>query len=133
MPVVDASVWVAFYHPRDPAHQQAFAWVNAALGDGRRLLGPTLVLAEVGAAIARQSHRDDAASALEHLTSRVGLDLVVLDEARARRAAEVAAVTGVRTADSIYLELAQERGDVLITLDRQQLERGSRVVDVREP
>ena len=68
------------------------------------------------------------------LTAELGfLELVPLTADRAARAASLATSTAVRGADAVYLELAEERNDVLVTLDRQQLERGARVVTVREP
>jgi predicted nucleic acid-binding protein len=133
MPVVDASVWVAFYHEADPAYLQCDAWVQAALSSGRRLVGPSLALSEVAAALTRLSGRETATKAVEHLESRIELELVDLDLARARRAADVATATGVRGADAVYLALAQERGEVLVTLDRQQRERGGALVEVLSP
>ena len=133
MPVVDASVWVAYYHPKDPGHEQCFAWVTAALVDNERLIAPTLVLAEVAAAITRLNQPEAALEAVENLISSLRLELIPLDEARARRAAEVAAATGVRGADSVYLALARDLAHPLITLDRQQRDRGRAVAEVRAP
>jgi predicted nucleic acid-binding protein len=133
MPVVDASVWVAFYHEADPAYVRCDTWVRAALGNGERLLGPSLAVVEVAASLAKLSSPETATRAVEHLESRIGLELVDLDLARARRAADVAAATGVRGADAVYLALAQERGEVLVTLDRQQRQRGRAVAQVRSP
>ena len=45
----------------------------------------------------------------------------------------MAARLGVRGADAAYLALAAERNDALVTLDRQQLERGKDAVEVRRP
>jgi predicted nucleic acid-binding protein len=133
MPVVDASVWVAYYHEADSAHLRCHAWVQAALDSGQRLVGPSLVLTEVAASLARLADRETARIAVEHLESRIQLELVDLDRVRARRAADLAGATGVRGADAVYLELAHERGEFLVTLDRQQRERGGAVAEVRSP
>lgn len=61
------------------------------------------------------------------------IDLVVLDAERGRRAAGVAAATGVRGADAVYLELAAQRREPLVTWDRQQLQRGAAVARVQTP
>lgn len=61
------------------------------------------------------------------------VDLVGLDAERSRRAAEIAAATGVRGAGAVYLELAVQRGDTLVTWDRQQLQRGSALARVETP
>jgi predicted nucleic acid-binding protein len=133
MPVVDATVWVAYYHEADPAYRLCEAWVQAALSNGERLMAPSLALAEVAASLARLGDRESAMQAVEHLESRIGLELVDLDLARARRAADVAAAIGVSGADAVYLALAQERDEVLVTLDRQQRDRGGALVEVRSP
>ena len=61
------------------------------------------------------------------------IELYPLTAARSEAAAKLAASIGVRGADAVYLALAKELKEKLITLDRQQLERGKRVVDVTRP
>jgi predicted nucleic acid-binding protein len=51
----------------------------------------------------------------------------------AERAAGIAVEHGIRGCDAVYVALAEQFGDVLVTLDRQQLERGAAVAPVREP
>jgi predicted nucleic acid-binding protein len=51
----------------------------------------------------------------------------------AEQAASVAAEHRIRGCDAVYIALADQLDDVLVTLDRQQLERGAAVVAVREP
>jgi predicted nucleic acid-binding protein len=134
MPVVDASVWVANYHPGDPAHERCSAWLRGAIRAGEPLTAPSLVVAEVAAAITRITGRAEQASDIvEQILGLDRLELVELDRARAERAAGVAASARVRGADAIYLALAAERADVLFSVDRQQRERGSLVVEVRIP
>jgi predicted nucleic acid-binding protein len=40
---------------------------------------------------------------------------------------------GIRGCDAIYVALAEDLGTELVTLDRQQRERGSAIVPTREP
>jgi len=51
----------------------------------------------------------------------------------AERAAGIAADCGIRGCDAVYVALSQEAGDELVTLDRQQLERGRTVAVTRKP
>jgi len=98
------------------------------------LVAPSLLLVEVAGAIRRiGGNPETGRRAIAEILGLPGLDIVDLDGARARRAAEVAADAGLRGADAVYLALAAERGDKLISLDRQQRERGRSVADVREP
>jgi len=110
------------------------SWLEEVLAEGRDLVAPTLLLAEVGAAIRRLTGDAEVASeAVSSLDDLRILELVPLSEERGRRAAEIAAATAVRGADAIYLELARDRHDVLVSLDRQQLERGNAVIEVERP
>jgi len=134
MPVVDASVWVALHHGGDRFHARCVRWLERTLLDGGSLVAPALLHVETAAALRRLT-RDDGLTreALEE-TADLGLvELIPLTVERARQAAAVAVATGVRGADAVYLDLARERGDVLISLDRQQLERGAAVARVEQP
>lgn len=134
MPVLDASLWVSVCHAGDRHHRRSMRWLESRLGAGDQLLAPTLLSAEVSAAVRRltgdRSLAEAAAASLDELES---FELVPLNRERATRAAEIAASAGVRGADAVYLELAAERGDVLVTWDRRQLERGRQAARVERP
>ncbi len=51
----------------------------------------------------------------------------------AERAAAIAANHQIRGCDALYVALAEELGDYLVTLDQQQLERGTAVVTTHRP
>jgi predicted nucleic acid-binding protein len=132
VPVIDASVWVAMNRDTDPAHSRCVGWFESTLGSSERLVAPTLFVAEVAGALQRLTGRkNDASAAVEELFALGAIHLVALDLERARRAAELAAATGMRGADAVYLALAKELGESLVTLDRQQAERGARLVEVQ--
>ena len=134
MPVVDASVWVSLCHASDRHHERSRRWLERRLGEGDRLAAPSLLRVEVAAAVRRLT--GDSALAEEAVAIVDGqgwVELVDLDSERSLRAARIAAATGVRGAEAVYLELAAQRGDTLVTWDRQQLERGSAVVPVETP
>ena len=90
MPVIDASVQVALLNATDPHHDAASAWYRGALLGGERLLAPSIIVAEVAAAIARGV--GDAAlahRATEHLLRGEPLQLVPVDAPLAARAAGI--------------------------------------------
>lgn len=134
MPVLDASVFVSLCHARDRHHQKSKAWLRERLLQGERLAAPTLLRVEVAAAIRRLTGDAGLAlAAVSEIDDCGWLDLVELTSERSRRAAEIAAATGVRGADAVYLELASHRGHVLVTWDRQQLTRGRDAAHVATP
>lgn len=137
MAVVDASVWVALCHGGDRHHKTSAAAIRELLANGERLSAPTLLKVEVAAALRRltgDSRLVRTALAETDRFAELGwIDFFELTHERSLRAAEIAAKTGVRGADAVYLELAAQRGETLITWDRQQLARGAAVTRVTTP
>jgi predicted nucleic acid-binding protein len=85
---------------------------------------PTLLLVEVAAAAARAL--DDAALGIELAQSIYdlpGQTWAPLDESLASEAARLGAEARLRGADAVYAAVARLFGTVLVTRDRQQLER----------
>lgn len=133
MPVLDASVCAALVHERDRFHEPATRWLKGALDENRALLAPTLLLAEVAGALTRVSSRDLGLRSAQVLASIAQLGLEPLSHDRGIRAAEIAADCGLRGPDAVYLALAEETGEPLITFDREQAERGAGVAEIEWP
>ncbi|MCA9871279.1 MAG: PIN domain-containing protein [Anaerolineae bacterium] len=134
MAVIDTSVYVTLINPNETAHEAAWAWYVNAIREGEPLVAPAIILPEVAAALSRGvDDRDLAHRAADRLLRSRTVELVPVSLALAQQAAAIAADHRIRGCDAIFVALAQYRADVLITLDRQQLERGSAVVTVRSP
>jgi predicted nucleic acid-binding protein len=107
----------------------------AAIHDsGDPIIVPTLVLPELGAAVARAS--GDSAGALQYLTATAALahvTLVPLTVGMARQAAELAAGHRLRGADAIYLAVARRYGTTVVSRDEEQRARASAVVTCQPP
>ena len=71
--------------------------------------------------------------AVDVLQALPNLTLVSLDQALAHEAAEIAADRALRGADAIYVAVARQYGCILVTLDREQRERGAAVVTTQTP
>ncbi len=124
MYTIDASVHISALCPAevDSAASQAFL----ALVRQHRLplFSPTLLLVEVAAAVARVfGDADRALTLAQALRGLPNQTLVPLDEDLADRAAGLAARARLRGADAVYAAVAQQYGTILVTVDRQQLER----------
>ncbi len=134
MPVIDASVYVSLANEADRHHDLCIAWLEASLRRADALAAPNLLLIEVAAAIRRLTGSTELAQrVLAELREHEWLELLPLTAARGQAAAHLAAAIGVRGADATYIALAAELDETLITLDRQQLERGKSVIRVTKP
>ncbi len=134
MPVVDASVMTAYFKRDDAGHPAASAGLGAALRNGHPIIAPNVVLAEVGAAVRRST--GDAAlghAVVTELQRMPGLHLVPVSNALALRASEIAVEHGLRGCDALYIAVAEESGEILVTLDEEQLTRGAAVVRTGRP
>jgi len=134
MPVVDASVWIALFKSDEPGHQASRAWLAGAMRGNEVLVAPVIVIAEVAAALSRGlgdpalAHR-----AMDLLVSGRSVRPFPVTEALALRAGHIAAEHRIRGCDAVYVALADQLAMPLVTLDRQQLERGAEVIDTRAP
>ncbi len=134
MAVIDASVYVALVNEQEDAHEASISWFHKAVLSGESMVAPVIILAEVAAAISRGvgnpvlAHR--TISQLQN--SRI-IRLQQVSAELGARAAAIAADYKIRGCDSIYVALAEQMGSVLVTLDGQQLERGTEVIEVRVP
>jgi predicted nucleic acid-binding protein len=113
---------VALHHRGDRFHSRCAEWLERLLIEGGPLVAPTLLEVEAAAALRRLTGDQQLVEEILAGSSALAfLELVPLTPPRAHRAAALAISTAVRGADAVYLELARERNDVLVTLDRQQL------------
>ncbi len=126
MPVVDASVYVSVANRADRHHARCLRWLESSLEQDQPLIAPGLIVVEVAASVRRLTGDQKLAERVAaELAEGELIELVPLTLERSQRAAEIAAATGVRGADAVYLALARELDETLVTLDRQQLRRGA--------
>ena len=134
MAIIDASVYVALLHAKERGHQASITWLHQIRQTGEQILAPNILLAEVGAAISRST--GDASLArkvLHHLQTSTLIELRPVTKNLASRSAEIAIDYRIRGCDAVYVALAEQAGHTLVTLDQQQLQRGSAVVSTTSP
>jgi len=132
--VLDASVLVARLRVAEPGYPESALALRRMVAGGARLLVPGLALAEVAAALARGvGDARLARQAVDDLERLPGLRIVAVDMRLGRIAATVALRQRLRGCDAVYVALAQVAQAVLVTLDRDQIERSPAGVVVRTP
>jgi predicted nucleic acid-binding protein len=70
---------------------------------------------------------------VQQLADSEVIELVPVSMALAERAAWISSEHRIRGCDAVYVALANQSNETLVTLDRQQLERGAAVVTVHTP
>ncbi len=130
MPVIDASVLVARLYVKDKFHQSSLALLDELISGGKVLRIPSLAYIEVAAAIRRQTKSTPLANAALHALKNLKMEVWDLDDSLTRAAERIAATTGMRGTDSVYVAVAMECGDSLATLDQEQKKWAADFVDV---
>ena len=134
MAVIDASVYIALVNAHEREHASSWAWFEQTQKAGESILAPVFLLPEVAAALSRGVGDPALAQrVLRQLAQSELIQLIPVTTVMTEQAASIAAEHRIRGCDAVYVALADQLGDVLVTLDRQQLERGAAVVAVREP
>jgi len=132
--VIDASLYIALVNSHEADHARSWAWLERAKASHDPVCAPSILLPEVAAALSRGvGDQALAREVAEQLARSQVVELIPVSLALAERAAAVAAEHRIRGCDAVYVALAEELGDVLVTLDQQQLERGAAVVASRGP
>jgi predicted nucleic acid-binding protein len=131
---IDSSVFVSAARPSEIGNAESTAFLTWVRNTRPHLFLPTLVLAEVAAALSRTGSEPGLAQqyamAVGQLPNTV---MVALDEGLARQSAALGAQHRLRGADAVYLASAALFAAELVTLEREQLERGAAIVQTLTP
>jgi predicted nucleic acid-binding protein len=65
-----------------------------------------------------------------HVIEALGVEVYDLDEPLAKLATELASQLAIKGADAVYVALARDLADSLVTFDKQQSERAAKIVDI---
>jgi len=134
MPVVDASVYVSLVNTHEEHHARSWSWFKEAQENGESVLAPAILLSEVATALSRGVGDSKLAKRIVANLKSAGLiELIPVTISLADLAATIAADNQIRGCDAIYVATAREYNEPLITLDQQQLDRASSVVQTLEP
>lgn len=131
---VDASVFLNAYNPREEGYTTSRQFLRLVRAASLPIIVPTLILPEVAAVLARAQADPQRARAFAHQLQRLpNLVLAPLDAALAREAVDAATRCSLRGSDAVYVAVALRFGSILVTRDRQQLERTGELVCALAP
>lgn len=134
MAVIDASVYVALVNSHESHHARCWKWFQQARTAQEQISAPFILLPEVAAALSRGTNNPTMARrVVQQIIKSKIIDLVPVTSKLAERAAAIAANHQIRGCDAVYVALAEQLDEDLMTLDKQQFERGSNVVRTRQP
>lgn len=134
MITVDASVHVNALNPAEAGSAESKAFLDWLQQERQPVTSPTLLLVEVAAAVARsQNDSGRGIEAMQRLQDLPRHTWLPLDRAMAKQSARLAALYRLRGADAVYAAVAQHAGSILVTTDRQQLERLRDAITVMSP
>ncbi len=124
MITVDASVWVAAFDPRDRFHDASETFLREHARRGTRLHAPAIVVLETGCAIARRARNPASGeAAAARLRSHPALDLHPVDATLLSAARKLGTKLLLKSADSLYVAVADLRGAPLVTWDEEVVRR----------
>jgi predicted nucleic acid-binding protein len=102
--------------------------------EGERLVAPAILVAEASAALSRgMGDRQLAQRVIYRLMHSRLIELTPISLTLAQRAAEIAADYKIRGCDAVFVALAEQLGEELVTLDNEQLTRSTAVIAAKRP
>lgn len=130
---IDSSTFVASLRPSEPHHVPSRRLVALVEADVHQAILPLTVLVEVVASLRRRTGSELLARRAERdLRGFAGVRFEPVSEERAMAAVRIASTIGLRGMDAIVVQVAQELGATLVTLDAEMAQRAAGVVTVRD-
>jgi predicted nucleic acid-binding protein len=132
--VIDASVWVSLSRLDEANHMFSRIWIQQYAVKSGILFAPSFLTIEVAAAISRGTGDPSLATdALKKLHEFQALHLVPLESTLVQAAVEVATNLQLRAGDSIYVALAHQMNIPLVSWDKEQVSKASRLIPTYTP
>ena len=126
MTVIDTSVWIGTLLTGDAHFAESSAWFATQVAENQGFHIPMLIIPELAGVLAQNgvSGPDIAEAAREIIEART-VHLHELALQSTLLATRIAASTGMKGADAVFVALAANLGFPLVSWDKQQRERGA--------
>ena len=124
MPTIDANCWISSFDPNDVFHEPSQEFLRDLARRALLMYGPEIVLLEVGCAIARR-HRDPSQGVrvMQALRQNPLMRIYPHDQQLMREAFRIGTRQYLRGADALYAATASLTSEVLVTWDKELVER----------
>jgi predicted nucleic acid-binding protein len=124
MPTLDANILVASYDATDLFHEQSAAFLRAVARRDMEAFVPAFARLEVACVVARRFRGPAEGERAATGITRLGLvRLVQIDDEMLTLATQIGTQQFLRGADALYAATAQSTGSVLVSWDRELVER----------
>ena len=131
---IDASVHINALNTREKNSEASRAFLARVHQGDFDIYSPTLLLVEVAASVARIfDNTHQGISLMNAIKTLPGQNWVSLDGKLAQIAGELGAKYRLRGADAVYAAVTNKHKTILVTLDKQQLDRFSPHIAVQNP
>lgn len=131
---IDASVIIGSHLEKEPYHVQSKDFLIMIEKKGLKVFLPEIVIPEITSGIFRATKDENFTSQFtKNLRSISNFSFVSIDSRLADLASWIICKTNLKAADAIYVALALDYNLELITLDKEQLEKGKGLIKVRRP
>lgn len=131
---VDASVFVSAARQQEVHSEKSERFFKKVVDEKSQIFLPEIVISEVASALMRATHDKESTNAfISALRNVPNFVFTPVDRNLADRSVEIILKTELRGADALYVALAVSYGIPLITLDKEQLSKGKKIAEVREP
>lgn len=132
--VVDASIWVSFFLGSDANYAPSSHWIKSFIDSKGTFVEPSFLQIELAAATTRATGNPFTSMlALGQLAHTSNIVFMPMDELFIEAAIEIATHLRLRAGDAIYAALAYQQGVPLVSWDKEQLDRASRIISTFTP
>ena len=132
--VVDSNIFVSALDPKDIFHKECYPVLEKLLDEEIEALCPVLVLVEVTSVIRRRTNSQDIAVAVyKNLSSLPAINWLDITLEVAQRACFLSTKTGLKGADAIILQVAEQYKIPLLTKDKEIKQKAPKEIKVIAP
>jgi len=131
---IDASVILSAIRPKELLSAKSQSFLNSLKQNELKVFCPEIIVSEIASGLFRATKdaylSRDFSLAIRDLPN---FSFVAVDSRLVDLAVWVIMETGLRGADAIYVALAYDYQLELITLDKEQLQKGGKIIKTRTP